>query len=531
MVVAAIRRLSSDGDTVYWGFRLERIFDTFVRLVQESGGGLRDLYALLTDPRRRESVRAQTRSFVRAQFLDELPSLLQRNPEFLWPAAARLSKVALVPALGALLSPESNALDLPSILAAGQSLVVRVPMSVLGPEAASFAASLVVGSVYLACLGSVPRDAAHPHWLFLLDEAHALAPRLLTEILAEGRKFGVQAVLATQYLDRLTPEVRWATQGTVNRHVFFRVPAAAARDAALSVGLTVVEGARLLSTLPTGAAVVYSPVGVELLRVPVPAASPDSGQVVWERAVDATLGRLGGDEARVESADDGSLATVEDRVLLAAFGAVSAGKPANLEELVRRLGEDSDPRVELDRASAVVDLLVHRGLLERDKSGFLPTLAGLAMLGVTTATGAVKEGGEHRALLLAAFRIFARRGLRLTILRQGRFDRRIPDAVFRLLPEGLAGEEPRRIGEALDRARGSWAWRFFGGRNVHVEAEVSGARRPERIRRGLAKARDAGAFALFVVGDATKARYVRRVLLETGRHPRDTQVWTLHLPK
>ncbi len=36
-LVAALKRLSVEGSEVYWGFRLERLFDTFVRLTLEEG--------------------------------------------------------------------------------------------------------------------------------------------------------------------------------------------------------------------------------------------------------------------------------------------------------------------------------------------------------------------------------------------------------------------------------------------------------------------------------------------------------------
>ncbi len=79
----------------------------------------------------------------------------------------------------------------------------------------------------------------------------------------------------------------------------------------------------------------------------------------------------------------------------------------------------------------------------------------------------------------------------------------------------------------MESARRSWAWRFFGGRDVHVEAEVSGALRPARIRHGLRKAAGRGAFALFVVGDAARASRVRRTLRAEGVGIDRAQVWTL----
>lgn len=84
---------------------------------------------------------------------------------------------------------------------------------------------------------------------------------------------------------------------------------------------------------------------------------------------------------------------------------------------------------------------------------------------------------------------------------------------------------PSVLAERIDRA--AWAWRFFRGRDVHVEAEVSGALRADRIRHGVAKATARGAFVVFVVGDARRASRVRRTLRGMERGPDRAQVWTL----
>ncbi len=118
----------------------------------------------------------------------------------------------------------------------------------------------------------------------------------------------------------------------------------------------------------------------------------------------------------------------------------------------------------------------------------------------------------------------------MEIVRQGRYDTTLPDGVVRQLPATTGGPPPWELARSLDRARRTWAWRFFGGRDVFVEAEVSGALRTERIRRGVAKALKREAFPLFLVGDARRAARVRRTLRALGLGPNRAQVWTLKEP-
>ncbi|HXQ48577.1 MAG TPA: hypothetical protein VN842_02195, partial [Thermoplasmata archaeon] len=171
--------------------------------------------------------------------------------------------------------------------------------------------------------------------------------------------------------------------------------------------------------------------------------------------------------------------------------------------------------------------LVRRGWVDETDGHFALTVAGARRLGLLMPSGAPREGDEHKALLIGAFRILARHGERMEFVRQGRFDTRLPDARLSLLPAVAFRGGPLGIARAVDARRSTWAWRAFGGRDVHIEAEVSGAERPDRVRRGLSKARDRGASVVFLVGDARRARRVRAILEEEGARPPEAQVWTL----
>ncbi len=252
-LVAALRHLSSDGVERYWGHRLEQTFDVFVRLVEEERGGFLDLYELLTDPNRREAARIRTRRRVAIRFLDELPGLLRRNPDYLQPAVARVQKVALNPKLARLLDADEGAIDLGARLSAGVSIVFRIPSAELGPSECRFAATLLASRVYLAAASARSR-ASGLRVLAVLDEAQAISPSLLAEILAEGRKFGFGAIVATQYAARLAPEALEAAEGAAGSHLVFHVPRSGAAAAGRWVGLDREEAEQILPALPPGIA-------------------------------------------------------------------------------------------------------------------------------------------------------------------------------------------------------------------------------------------------------------------------------------
>ncbi len=521
--VAAVKRLSPDGSEVYWGFRLERIFDAFVRLVQETGGSIDDLYALLTDGDRRDAARLATREPELARFLRELDPVVRRTPDFLWGAASRLAKIVLVPELRELLAPTGEEVPLEELFDAPGAVIVRAPFASLGPEAASFAASLIVARAYLGTAARRRPGGAHRPLTFVLDEVQGLSPRLVAEMLSEGRKFGVRLVIASQYPERLAPELRLAAAGVGRGVVVFRTPRAGAASAGGWVGLPPVEAERLLPDLPTGVGVARSP-GTGDLRTVIAGAQPaEPDYAGWTELVDRTRANF---PAGVPAPADDE-AGVTERLLLAVLAAEESGTPARpealLEAATRLPGSPIDPAaLECRRPH-----LTRAGLVTEANGTLHLTPAGERRIGLHTTTGASRESAEHRALLVRAFRIFARHGCRMEIVRQGRYDTTLPDGRFLQVADAGRPLSPRALAAALEEAQRGWAWRCFQGLDVHVEAEVSGALRAARVRRGWEKARGRGAFALFLVGDARRAARVRTALRTLGAGPQSAQVWTL----
>ncbi len=527
-LVAALKRLTPDGTDLYWGFRLERVFDTFARLALESGGSLTDIYDLLTNPDRRDAARLATRSPETARFLEELGPVVRRNPEFLWSAATRLSKVVLVPALRELLAPEAGGLPVEELLAEGRSLFVRLPFASLGPEASAFAATLVLGRVYLGVAALAERRGRPVPVSVVLDEAHAFSPRLVAEVLTEGRKFGLRTVIATQYPDRLARELQSAARGALRGFVTFRVPRPSAPEVGAWLGLGPENAAEILPNLPTGQGLVLD-TAAEGLRPTAPEDSslpPDPEG--WREGAEATRREFGVLDRSAEEEYGTDAAT--EQLLLAVLASSESGSTARREEIVRAAVALPGSRCDVALLSDRLATLLREGYLHEVAEQMLLTAAGERRIGLTAPTDATRETAEHRALLVAAFRLFARRGYRLEILRQGRYDTTLPDARLLQLPERRDVPAPADLARAIEQAKRHWAWRFFGGRDVHVEAEVSGALRSQRIRHGVRKAVPQGVFVLFVVGDARRARRVRSVLREMGLGPDRAQVWTLHLP-
>ena len=359
----------------------------------------------------------------------------------------------------------------------------------------------------------------------MLDEVHSFAPRLVAELLTESRKFGLRVLVATQYPDRLALELRNAAGGALGDVVTFAVPRRSARIVGEWVGVPEAEAEQWLPTLPPGHGVRLDP-DEGFPRTVAPAPAPRAhGPGAWTEALARTRSEFSiAPDLRERTSVEGQ---ATDRLLLAILGATAQGRAVSeadaIDGALRLPGSGTDPDLLRTRWSrAAADGLLAPG----PDGGYRLSAAGERRLGLTAPTHATRESDEHRRLIVTTFRLFARRGYRLEVVRQGRFDTTLPDAIFRQLPRESA-LAPWELHDAMERVRGGWAWRCFGGRDVHVEAEVSGALRPERIRHGVRKALARRAFPLFVVGDAARARKVRATLRAQGLGPDRAQVWTL----
>ena len=521
-LVASLRHLSHDGSEVYWGNRLEQVFDVFVRLVEEEHGGFADLFELLSNPARRDAARATTRRPVAARFLDELPALLRRNPEYLQPALARVQKVTLNPKLTRLLDASERPLDVGRILEDGGSVIFRIPerRARSGREPVRGDAPCEPEPTLRPRRVEGGRRTPGPRHLrrgaFDLAQPARRDP-------VRGAKVRVRR--GDRDAVRRAARAGSARRGRRGRRHSPRVPCpAVGRGVGGPMGRVGREDAeRILPALPPGVALVDAALSAgprSLWHIPPP---KNDGGAAWEADARRAASEHGGIPGDVLEPGSGSS---EEAILLGIFGLESQAcspTPSEVLDAAQRIVPGFD-RVEL---AARLPGLVQRGWAEEEEGTYRLTSAGARRLGSAHRAGPFGKGTStgrwsSRPCGSSPDRAngssWSARVDSTPASRTGSSDC-FPGGIGRMTPQELLKEASRRSRR--------WVWRAFGGRNVHVEAEVSGAERPERIRRGLEKARASGASVLFLVADARRAARVREVLRREGAGPPEAQVWTL----
>jgi DNA helicase HerA-like ATPase len=92
---------------------------------------------------------------------------------------------------------------------------------------------MLVSSIMLAAMSraDIPEDDRRPFYLYV-DEVHNFLTLAFADILSESRKYGLNLILAHQYIGQLDEKVRSAIFGNVGTIVSFRAGAEDARPLA-----------------------------------------------------------------------------------------------------------------------------------------------------------------------------------------------------------------------------------------------------------------------------------------------------------
>jgi tetratricopeptide (TPR) repeat protein len=103
-------------------------------------------------------------------------------------------------------------------------LLVNLSKGKIGPENAQFLGLLLVQRLLLTSLGRADMAAEdRADFMLYVDEFQNFATKMFATVLSEGRKYGVSATVANQYLTQLDPFIREAIFGNIGTMVSFQL--------------------------------------------------------------------------------------------------------------------------------------------------------------------------------------------------------------------------------------------------------------------------------------------------------------------
>ena len=211
----------------FWGPRLEHILrNAVLALLEQPEATLADILRLFDDAAFRTMVTSRVSNPVVGRFWeDEFPSLPARlRAEAISPIQNKIGAFLADPTLQKIVLAKRSNFRLREVMDAGKILLVNLAKGRVGDGPAAVLGSLLVSRVGLAGLSRADTPAERRRDVYVyLDEFHSMATLTLVTLLSELRKYGVNLILATQFLEQVSPELQAAILGNVGTILLFRL--------------------------------------------------------------------------------------------------------------------------------------------------------------------------------------------------------------------------------------------------------------------------------------------------------------------
>ncbi len=224
-IISVFRKIWSD----FWGPRLEHILRySLFTLLEYPGSTLLDLPRLLTDPAFRGKIlmhvhQREVLSFWFNEF-DKYSAWLRS--EAISPILNKVGQFLVNLPLRNIIGQPTSTFELREIMDGKKILIANLSKGKIGEDNTSVLGSFLLTEVWLNMLGraGVAESERAPFYLYV-DEFHSFTTLSFADILSESRKYGLNLVMANQYLNQLDEQVRSAIFGNVGSIISFRVGA------------------------------------------------------------------------------------------------------------------------------------------------------------------------------------------------------------------------------------------------------------------------------------------------------------------
>jgi type IV secretory pathway TraG/TraD family ATPase VirD4 len=236
-IVEALKKMFAES----WGYRMEHILRAaLLLLLDQPAATIADVLRLFHEPAFRiEAASRATNPHVARFWTTEFPAFGKLTKEAVSPIENKLGSFLIDPFLARILTVSESTFRPEEIIRKGGVLVVNLAKGKIGESPAALFGGLLVSALGVAGLGrgDDPESERRAFYLYL-DEFQTFTTLALANMLAELRKYGVGLILANQFMEQLTPEVRASILGNIGTLVVFRVGAGDALRLAKELGGT-----------------------------------------------------------------------------------------------------------------------------------------------------------------------------------------------------------------------------------------------------------------------------------------------------
>ncbi|MCZ7601654.1 MAG: type IV secretory system conjugative DNA transfer family protein [Melioribacteraceae bacterium] len=211
----------------FWGPRLEHILrHSLFTLLDYPTATLLDIPLLLTNKTFRTSVITHVgdeaiRAFWHNEFEKYSPWL---RSDAVSPILNKIGQFLTSPILRNIVGQRANKLKFRSLMDQKKIVLINLSKGTVGEDISSLLGSLFSTYFYLSALSRASLDESEriPFYLYI-DEFQNFLTHSFSNMLSETRKYGLNLVLAHQFMNQLNPVIRDAVVGNIGTLISFRV--------------------------------------------------------------------------------------------------------------------------------------------------------------------------------------------------------------------------------------------------------------------------------------------------------------------
>jgi len=210
-----------------WTPRLEHVFRfTTLALLDYPHATMRGMISMLTDRNYRQKVVEyiqddMVKRFWAIEFADWSEKF---DTDAIIPLVNKLGQFLSDPMLRNIFGQKQNKIDLEKLMNEQKILLINLSKGKIGEENSSFFGAMFLTKIKQAGMARAKLDPEKRYDFYLyVDEFHNIVTDTFENILSEARKYGINLVIAHQYVGQLLPKVQQAVLGNVGSIVSFRV--------------------------------------------------------------------------------------------------------------------------------------------------------------------------------------------------------------------------------------------------------------------------------------------------------------------
>jgi type IV secretory pathway TraG/TraD family ATPase VirD4 len=222
-LISVFRKIWSE----FWGPRLEHILrHALYTLLEYPDSTLLDVPRLLTEKEFRfKVINSIANPHIKAFWLNEFEKYSAwLKTEAVAPILNKMGQFLTSLPLRNVIGQSKNRFHIDEAMDEGKILIVNLAKGKLGEDNSSLLGSMLVTEIYLSALrrARIPEAKRRAFYLYV-DEFYTFITLSFADILSEARKYGLNLVLAHQYINQLHEKVSAAIFGNVGTIISFRV--------------------------------------------------------------------------------------------------------------------------------------------------------------------------------------------------------------------------------------------------------------------------------------------------------------------